>query len=285
MSYPIESTSPVNKMIGFEIKGNVIPQAWFQTIKMPSGKPDTIAIMLLADVVYWYRPVEMRDEKTGAFVGYRKKFKADRLQRDYSTFVNLYGFTKNQIRDAFNRLEAAGILKITHETVTLPDRILGNVMFIELIFSGLENCTYPTLPDSIRYPIRKESNTLLDLNPIGVRIESNTYTESTQIITTDNSQKTKPQETGGEYFEIYESNIGSLTPIVAEQLQEIKATYPPGWFEEAVKIAINQNVRRLSYIQGILNRWAVDGFKTDAKSPAGKPKNLEIFIGSRYEEN
>jgi len=187
MSYPIESTSPVKQMIGLEITGNVIPMAWFQTIRMPSGKPDTVAIMLLSDVVYWYRPTEVRDEKKGSVSGFRKKFKGEKLQRSYSSFVNQYGFTKDQVRDAFNRLETAGILKITHETVRLPERALGNVMFIDLIFEGLKSHTYPTLSDYVPIPLGIESNTLLDLNPIGGGIESDTYTETTPEITTENS--------------------------------------------------------------------------------------------------
>ncbi len=31
--------------------------------------------MFLADIVYWYRPTEVRDELTGQIVGYKTKIK------------------------------------------------------------------------------------------------------------------------------------------------------------------------------------------------------------------
>ena len=36
--------------------GNIIPQAWYKTIIKDSGKPHLTAIVILADIVYWYRP-------------------------------------------------------------------------------------------------------------------------------------------------------------------------------------------------------------------------------------
>ncbi len=57
----------------------------------------------------------------------------------------------------------------------------------------------------------------------------------------------------------YENNIGQLTPIIAEKLQLICDTYPDGWFEDAVKEALNANVRKMNYIEKILDNWQVNG--------------------------
>jgi len=59
--------------------------------------------------------------------------------------------------------------------------------------------------------------------------------------------------------EIYESNIGIITPIVAEELKDIANEYPIEWFGEAIKIACDANVRKLSYIRAILERWKTEG--------------------------
>ena len=48
-----------------QFTGNVIPAAWYRTIPEIMGKPNLTAIIILSDVVYWYRPVEIRDELTG----------------------------------------------------------------------------------------------------------------------------------------------------------------------------------------------------------------------------
>lgn len=52
---------------------------WFSRITFDNGRPDTNAILILSDIVYWYRPTVIRDERTGMVTGYRKKLKADLL--------------------------------------------------------------------------------------------------------------------------------------------------------------------------------------------------------------
>lgn len=62
----------VDKIGEIAITGNIIPQMWYETLKKDDGKPYFQAIVILADIVYWYKPVEVRDEKTGRVVGYKK---------------------------------------------------------------------------------------------------------------------------------------------------------------------------------------------------------------------
>ena len=50
------------------ITGNITPQAWYKTIVKETGKPHLAAIVILSDIVYWYRPTELRDESTGQIV-------------------------------------------------------------------------------------------------------------------------------------------------------------------------------------------------------------------------
>ena len=57
----------VDRMANFAITGNVVPQTWYRTILRETGKPHLLAIMILSDIVYWYRPKEVRDEVTGHF--------------------------------------------------------------------------------------------------------------------------------------------------------------------------------------------------------------------------
>jgi DNA replication protein len=60
-------------------------------------------------------------------------------------------------------------------------------------------------------------------------------------------------------FELYEDNIGLLSPILADELRDAEATYPPDWIEDAFRIAAANNVRKWRYIQAILERWATEG--------------------------
>jgi DnaD/phage-associated family protein len=60
-------------------------------------------------------------------------------------------------------------------------------------------------------------------------------------------------------FVLYEQNIGPLTPLVAEELRDAEAAYPAAWIEDAIRIAVKNNVRRLKYIQAVLERMRAEG--------------------------
>jgi DNA replication protein len=53
-------------------------------------------------------------------------------------------------------------------------------------------------------------------------------------------------------FRLYEENIGPLTPLIAETLEEAEKTYPVEWIEEAIRAAVESNVRRWRYVEAIL---------------------------------
>ena len=60
-------------------------------------------------------------------------------------------------------------------------------------------------------------------------------------------------------FQLYESNIGIITPIMADILREAEKEYPYEWIEKAVTIAITRNVRNWKYVEAILRRWQACG--------------------------
>ena len=62
-------------------------------------------------------------------------------------------------------------------------------------------------------------------------------------------------------YNLYEQNIGMLTPILAEELQEAEHRYPAEWIQDAFKEALNANVRNWRYINSILKRWEREGKK------------------------
>jgi len=70
---------------------------------------------------------------------------------------------------------------------------------------------------------------------------------------------TEPPEVKPNIFELYEQNIGPLTPMVAEYLKDAEEQYPADWFEPAFQRAVEQNKRSWSYIAAILRRWEAEG--------------------------
>lgn len=56
-------------------------------------------------------------------------------------------------------------------------------------------------------------------------------------------------------FKLYEEHIGPITPMIADTLGDAEDTYPARWIEDAIRIAVENNVRNWRYVAAILNRW------------------------------
>lgn len=125
------------------ITGNITPQAWYKTIVKETGKPHLTAIVILADIVYWYRPTELRDESTGQIIAIRKKFKADLLQRSYQQIAEQFGLSKKEATNAIIFLEKLGVIKRVFRTINLNGLVVNNVLYIELVVERLKELTYP----------------------------------------------------------------------------------------------------------------------------------------------
>jgi len=139
----------VDQMTKIEIKGNIIPQAWTKTICYENGKPNWNAIMILSDVVYWYKPTEIRDETEG-FKGYKKRFKSDLLQRSYEQIMEMYKMTESQAKRGVKFLEKLGVLKRHFRDVSTQGGLKAhNVMYLELVPIRLYELTYPSEHESM----------------------------------------------------------------------------------------------------------------------------------------
>ena len=57
----------VDTMGTINISGNIIPAIWYRTITKENGKPYLLAIVILADIVYWYRPSWVEKEIFGGY--------------------------------------------------------------------------------------------------------------------------------------------------------------------------------------------------------------------------
>lgn len=122
----------VDKMAGYSLEGNVIPHIWYQIFKKPTGKPYLNAIVILSDIVYWYRPTLIRDETSGQIRGYKKKFKSDMLQRNYQQLSDMFGFSKRDATNAVIFLERFGVIKRHFRTIVRDGVPSTNILFIEL---------------------------------------------------------------------------------------------------------------------------------------------------------
>lgn len=158
------------------ITGNVIPPKWYKEIKKENGRTDHLAVSILSDIVYWYRPVEVRDEATGYVIGLRKKFKGDLLQKTYDQYAQFFDEKKRIIKEAMDRLEKQGLIRRIFRDITLESGLkLPNVMYIEIF------------PDRIR-EITEEDITPVTSGPSGQKLDGGVGNSADRIV--DNSPKT-----------------------------------------------------------------------------------------------
>jgi DnaD/phage-associated family protein len=82
-------------------------------------------------------------------------------------------------------------------------------------------------------------------------------------------------------FVLYEQNIGTLTPMMAEELMEAEKSYPAEWIEDAFREAVRSNVRKWRYVQSILETWANEG-RGDERTRRPDERDRRRFIEGEY---
>lgn len=83
-------------------------------------------------------------------------------------------------------------------------------------------------------------------------------------------------------FRLYEENIGPLTPLIADALRDAEESYPEEWIEEAIRIAVANNVRRWNYIDRILIRWQEEG--RDGTDRRNTQEDYRRYLKGEYGE-
>lgn len=226
MTHPEYKPTPVVMAINeIAFHGNIIPLSWFHHLQYDNGKPNLAAIIILSDVIYWYRPQEQRDEETGEFVGWKSKFRGDMLQRSYDQLSDRLGITKIQAKNAIDYLIEAGVLKREFRTITTNRGIvLNNRMFLEPIPKGIKKIN--EMPAGSRFnPSRLQSEEGISTPERGGPPHSgvNTCTESTS--STEISLTTETSKNG-----INQSSM-SAEPKKDEQ----PPTGMDGWMDDCYK--------------------------------------------------
>lgn len=141
----------VDKIGQMHFEGNIVDHRWrlSKRLRHPNGKLNSVALDVLADLIYWHRPTIVRDPQTGAVVEVRKKFETDAFYRDYDQWAEHLGYTKRQVQDAVAFLVARGI--ITRETAQITFRNgfkTNNLPLLTPIPEAIRAITYGTpFPD------------------------------------------------------------------------------------------------------------------------------------------
>lgn len=240
-------------------RGNVIDHGWFKTLTLDNGKPNMVAISILGEVVYWYKPTEVRDEHSNN-VRYKQKFKADTLQKSYQQFADSFGFTKRQVKDACDYLKDRRLVRIEFRTVFVNGTRCNNVMFIEPIPEEIqkisilywENGTPPTLER--KRVLQQNVPPSSDKTEEPPTFKRKTNTEITTKNTTENVSSSS-------IFSFYENNFGILNSFIAENISQWINDTNEELVQAAMERALKQQ-KKWNYAEGILKQWINNNVKT-----------------------
>jgi DnaD/phage-associated family protein len=84
-------------------------------------------------------------------------------------------------------------------------------------------------------------------------------------------------------YQLFEENFGPLTPLIADTLREAEVAYPPQWIEDAIRIAVENNVRNWRYAAAILERWQVEG-RDERKDRQDTQKARRRYVEGEYSD-
>lgn len=267
-------------------RGNVIDHGWFKTLTLENGKPNIVAITILGEFVYWYKPTEVRSEESSQ-VQYKQKFKADMLQKSYQQLADSFGFTKRQVKEACDFLKERGLIKIEFRTIVVNGTRCNNVMYVEPIPEIIQEISVmywrngdpPTLKrnspstSGSKRVLHSKVTPSYDETEETLTLERKTNTEITTNITTEittnindndtatSSQKLIDQEFKISYNFLLKKGI-PLSEIAIQELGEFCDRFGNELIIHAVNKAIDENVPKWRYIRSILSSWEKAKVKT-----------------------
>ena len=177
-------------------EGNIIPHQWYQRITLESGKPDLPGIIILAEIIYWYRPIQTLDKRGKPLL--RKHFDGDMFQCTAAYFESKFGLTKDQARKALKRLEDAGYIRREYRDVVQQGILRNNIMFIEPVPPAILAITHPTEATDTLSPVGDTLSPVGDtLSPVGdifkgIKITTEISTETTTTTPNPSSSHQRP---------------------------------------------------------------------------------------------
>ena len=289
----MKSGCQVADQIGeLEIKGNIVPHLWYKNITFSSGKAHFVAIALLADIVYWYRPTMVRDD-SGMIIGARTKFKGDMLQKSYQAFADSYGFTKRQVKDAIDFLVDHHLLLREFRTISSSSILLNNVMFLQPVACNVRRIVKERINVadlSFCPPVTSECKRK-DVSPEGPStgnagsptLERKTNTESSSTSTSNN--KTNDDHDAGALAFFIENGFGQMGSYIEEKIKGWCGNLSGELVMEAMKRAIDKGKVSWGYVEAILKNWLKDGVLSLSgvweKDAAFKSKNKRTSRGGK----
>jgi hypothetical protein len=290
-NYYSELPQIIQQIGSMRFVGNIIPNEWFNQIKLESGRTDTQAIIILSEIIYWYRPSEIRND-TNIKQRYKKKFKLDMLQLSIKTFMDKFSFTRGQVKKALNNLANNGFIKKELRTIKINGISHNNVLYIEPIYEGIYGITYPqgdkniTESPKIQYQPKHKLPTTSDIqqhnsaDPQHYSTDPQHYSADPQHYSADkykdyNKDYDKEKKDDDKKIREKETENSSLkaktkpTLKTSSSVDFVDLKWPEGLPKTAAILKILKKLKDNNARQQVLNVYAQESSKNDIRSKAG----------------
>ena len=223
--------------------GNIVPNWWYTKILTTGGKSDTMAIALLSDLWFLYG-------STGE----------EEHQKDYDYFCKKFNLSRYQVREAFIRLEALGLMKRSIGTIIIQGRKIANILFVTLNVKKLLEMTPSYLrpesddegnnkdqnQESIFFESRVGDSENKDSKVLGAKLvknnlEENRFTKSG--FSKNSALEEKPIQTI-DVFPITGFSLASFYPLSQAETVKLKQQCARGFSGNAInEILLNMSKR------------------------------------------
>ena len=186
-------------------------------------------------------------------------------------------------------LRAAALLHLTDRK---PKWITENELLVDEVLA-LSLGSREAVGDGLELAVQR--GTLLRVGTANRRIALNTADGRVAMQRAVDEGHTAPEPASAgatgrpNIFVLYEDNVGTLSPIIVDELKSAEAQYPQDWIEDAFREAVVANARSWRYVRAILERWDTEGRgdkKAESRDVSGKSrgriKEARTRPNSRY---
>jgi DNA-binding Lrp family transcriptional regulator len=146
MAYPItdQKSLVIAKTLGtLSFRSRCIPEEWNKHLVNEKGTVKVNAADVLAEILYWYRPVAVYHPQTQKLIGFKKKYKNSLLQKSYQEIAKKLNLSLDQVKAAVLYLEEKGFIERHFRDIQYNSIHLSNVMFIEIFLDKILEITLP----------------------------------------------------------------------------------------------------------------------------------------------
>lgn len=202
-----------------------------------------------------------------------------------SYFAELYKVSKETVSRWISKLEELGYIRteLIYEqgTKSVKERriYICDAPIDKNINRYRQNNQYP-IDKNVNTPIDKNvkgnntvfNNTINSSSSNNNSIDKNIKENNTVFNNTINSSSNSATATAGNEFskivQAFEQNgFGLINLYTKEILVDLVETYSSSWVLDAIEEAVKSNVRKLKYVEAILQRWKAEGKGTEKPKP------------------